>query len=76
MSELIICNNKTICIQKTLTFGSRMENSHRNINTMFHATSTAEHNETIIATSILVYCNMCQASDNKQTWDVSAVALP
>ena len=55
MSELIICNNKTICIQKTLTFGSRMENSHRNINTMFHATSTAEHKETITATATAVY---------------------
>ena len=53
-----------------------MENSYRNINTIFHATSTAEHNETIIATSILVYCNMCQAFDNKQISDVSAIALP
>ena len=65
MSELIICNNKTICIQKTLTFGSRMENSHRNINTLFHAISTMEHKEIIIATSVLVSYNICLASDDE-----------
>lgn len=47
-----------------LTSGySRVENCGRNMNIMFRATSTVEHGETITATSVLAFCNICQASD-------------
>ena len=36
----------------TLISDSRMKNSYRNINIMFHATSTAQYREIIIATSL------------------------
>ena len=44
-----------------LISNSRMENSHRNINIMFHATSTEQHKRTKIATSVLISCNMGQS---------------
>ena len=54
----------------------RIKNSNRNINILFHAIFTAEYKETIIATLVLIFCNMCQASDDKHISDISAVALP
>ena len=60
----------------TLISGLRIKNSNRNINILFHAIFTAEYKETIIATLVLIFCNMCQASDDKHISDISAVALP
>jgi len=41
----------------TLIFDSWMKKFHHKTS-MFHAISIAQHKETIIATSVLVYCNM------------------
>lgn len=65
------CNIRIQCLQhqkknmytrnSDIRFGDG--DSHRNIDTMFRATSTTKHKETIITTLVLVSCNMCQASD-------------
>ena len=43
----------------TMSFNSRIENSRRNMNTMFHATFIAKHVEIIIATLMFNYCDIC-----------------
>jgi hypothetical protein len=39
------------------------ENSHRNIDTIFRATSTMKYKKIIITILVLVSCNICRASD-------------
>lgn len=45
----------------TTSFNSGIENSRRNMNTMFHATFTVKHAKTIVATSMLNFCNICRS---------------
>ena len=44
-----------------MSFNSRIENSRRNMNTMFHATFIVKHVEKIVATLMLNYCNICRS---------------
>src|SRR5688572_7179201 len=58
----------------TTSFDSEIENSHRNMNTMFHATFIMKHAETIVATLMLNYCNVFRGSE--LFLDVYCAALP
>ena len=67
MSEKNYCDDSDIL---------RMKNFHRNINTIFNATSTVEYknnnNDIIDAISY----NMYQASDDEKTSHIRAIVLP
>ena len=41
-----------------VSFHSRIENSRRNINTMFHTTFIIKHVEIVVAIFILNHCNI------------------
>jgi len=55
ISKIYRCNIKKYVKKLIKLFNSWIENSHRNMNTMFHATFTVKHAEIIVATSKINY---------------------
>ena len=51
-------------------------NFHPNINTIFRATFTMKHKETMIAILIRISCNICKCLTGEQTSGNQFVALP